>query len=150
VVAFEPVPTARECLVLNIPANVQVEPFAIADTEGVLKMYPYVPNCGGSFISNHPEVMAPRIEALKPLINTGGRTVLCLAARNESEAWTDADFLAIGIDLNPGENNRFVVVGDFHALQFRDGVFDVVFTNSLSSLVADRRSSLASPVHAHV
>lgn len=77
--------------------------------------------------------LAPRIEALKPLIKTDGRTVLCLAARNgaECEAWTEADFLAIGIDLNPGENNRFVVVGDFHALQFPDGVFDVVFTNSL-------------------
>ena len=77
--------------------------------------------------------LAPRIEALKPLINTNGRTVLCLAARNgaECEAWTEAHFLAIGIDLNPGENNRFVVVGDFHALQFPEGVFDVVFTNSL-------------------
>jgi SAM-dependent methyltransferase len=77
--------------------------------------------------------LAPRIEALKPLINAGGRTVLCLAARNgaECEAWIGADFLAIGIDLNPGENNRFVVVGDFHALQFPKGVFDVVFTNSL-------------------
>lgn len=77
--------------------------------------------------------LAPRIEALRPLINTGGRNVLCLAARNgaECEAWTEAHFLAIGIDLNPGEDNRFVVVGDFHALQFPDGVFDVVFTNSL-------------------
>jgi SAM-dependent methyltransferase len=77
--------------------------------------------------------LGPRVEALKPLINTSGRTVLCLAARNgaECEAWTQAGFLAIGIDLNPGENNRFVVVGDFHDLQFPDGVFDVVFTNSL-------------------
>lgn len=77
--------------------------------------------------------LAPRIEALKPLINTSGRTVLCLAARNgaECEAWSEAHFLAIGIDLNPGENNRFVLIGDFHALQFPDGVFDVVFTNSL-------------------
>lgn len=77
--------------------------------------------------------LAPRIEAVKPLIGTDGRAVLCLAARNgaECEAWTEADFLAIGVDLNPGENNRFVVVGDFHALQFPDAVFDIVFTNSL-------------------
>jgi SAM-dependent methyltransferase len=77
--------------------------------------------------------LAPRIEALKPLIDTNGRVVLCLGARNgaECEAWTESDFLAIGVDLNPGENNRFVVAGDFHALQFPDGVFDVVFTNSL-------------------
>jgi SAM-dependent methyltransferase len=77
--------------------------------------------------------LAPRIEALGPLMETNGRAVLCLAARNgaECEAWTEAGFLAIGIDLNPGENNRFVLPGDFHALQFPDGVFDVVFTNSL-------------------
>jgi SAM-dependent methyltransferase len=77
--------------------------------------------------------LAPRIEALKPLINTGGRTVLCLAARNgaECENWTEAKFLAIGIDLNPGENNRFVVRGDFHSLEFPDAMFDIVFTNSL-------------------
>lgn len=77
--------------------------------------------------------LEPRIEALKPLIETDGRAVLCLAARNgaECEAWREADFLAIGVDLNPGENNRFVLVGDFHDLQFPDSVFDVVFTNSL-------------------
>lgn len=62
VVAFEPVPRTRECLVANVPPNVQVEPFAIADKEGVLNMYPTVVNCGGSFISNHPEVMTPEVE----------------------------------------------------------------------------------------
>lgn len=61
VVAFEPVPRVRECLVLNVPENVQVEPVAIADSEGVLKMYPTVLNCGASFISNHPEVMTPEV-----------------------------------------------------------------------------------------
>ena len=87
----------------------------------------------GNYTPGFKAALAPRIEALKPLIKTGGRTVLCLGARNgaECEAWTEAQFLAIGIDLNPGENNRFVVVGDFHALQFPNGVFDIVFTNSL-------------------
>jgi len=77
--------------------------------------------------------LAPRIQALTSLIETPGRAVLCLAARNgaECEAWTEGGFLAIGIDLNPGEHNRFVLTGDFHALQFPDCVFDVVFTNSL-------------------
>ncbi|QIK79405.1 FkbM family methyltransferase [Sphingomonas piscis] len=63
VVAFEPVPRTRDCLVLNVPPNVQVEPFAVADQEGVLTMYPTVLNCGGSFISNHPEVMTPEVSA---------------------------------------------------------------------------------------
>ena len=44
------------------PANVRVEPFAIADKECVLKMYPTTPNSGGSFICNHPEVITPIAE----------------------------------------------------------------------------------------
>ncbi len=96
--------------------------------------------------------LAPRIEALKPIIRTKGHNVLCLAARNgaECEAWTEAGFLAIGIDLNPGENNRFVVCGDFHALQFPDGMFDLVFTNSLDHVfelgkVVDEASRVLAP-----
>lgn len=62
-----------------------------------------------------------------------GRAVLCLAARQGSEvkAFIDQGAFAVGIDLNPGPKNRFVVVGDFHDLQFADGSVDVVYTNSL-------------------
>lgn len=62
-----------------------------------------------------------------------GRAVLCLGARNgvECEAFVEAGFFAIGVDLNPGDNNRYVVHGDFHALQFADESVDVVFTNTL-------------------
>ncbi len=62
VVAFEPVPRTRECLALNVPSNVLVEPFAIADKRGVLKMYPTTLNSGGSFICNHPDVITPVFE----------------------------------------------------------------------------------------
>ncbi len=65
VVAFEPMPPARECLALNIPPNVRIEPFAVADQLGVLEMYPTVKNCGGSFISNHPQIMVPEEVQLK-------------------------------------------------------------------------------------
>jgi ubiquinone/menaquinone biosynthesis C-methylase UbiE len=37
----------------------------------------------------------------------------------------------VGIDLNPGADNRYVVHGDFHDLQFAPGSIDVVYTNSL-------------------
>jgi ubiquinone/menaquinone biosynthesis C-methylase UbiE len=35
------------------------------------------------------------------------------------------------IDLNPGKENRYVVQGDFHDLQFAPKSVDVVYTNSL-------------------
>jgi SAM-dependent methyltransferase len=62
-----------------------------------------------------------------------GRTVLCLAARigTEVKAFLDLGAFAIGIDLNPGKENCYVVHGDFHDLQFAPGSVDIVYTNSL-------------------
>ena len=62
-----------------------------------------------------------------------GQKVLCLAARLGAEVrvFIDLGAFAVGIDLNPGRGNRYVVVGDFHALQFADDSVDVVYTNSL-------------------
>jgi SAM-dependent methyltransferase len=59
--------------------------------------------------------------------------VLCLGARRgtEVEAFIQLGHFAVGIDLNPGENNRFVVHGDFHNLVFADASIDVVYTNVL-------------------
>ena len=66
-------------------------------------------------------------------LDWSGRTVLCLAARigTEVKAFLDLGCFAIGIDLNPGEENRYVVHGDFHDLQYAPGSVDVVYTNSL-------------------
>ncbi len=62
-----------------------------------------------------------------------GRSVLCLAARigTEVRAFHDAGAFAIGIDLEPGKNNRWVVPGDFHNLVFPDSCVDGVYCNSL-------------------
>jgi SAM-dependent methyltransferase len=62
-----------------------------------------------------------------------GRTVLCLAARigTEVKAFLDLGAFAIGIDLNPGKENKYVVQGDFHDLQFAPKSIDIVYTNSL-------------------
>lgn len=62
-----------------------------------------------------------------------GKSVLCLAARigTEVKAFTDLGAFAIGIDLNPGKENRYVVTGDFHDIQFASQSVDVIFTNSL-------------------
>jgi SAM-dependent methyltransferase len=72
-----------------------------------------------------------RLEAIP--VDFRGRAVLCLAARQGSEvrAFIDSGAFAIGIDLNPGRNNKYVVVGDFHDLQYSDASLDFVYTNSL-------------------
>lgn len=61
------------------------------------------------------------------------RMVLCLAARigTEVKAFLDMGCHAIGIDLNPGTENPYVVQGDFHDLQYAPKSMDVVYTNSL-------------------
>ncbi len=70
----------------------------------------------------------PLIEAVRP-----GSSVLCLAARSgaECEAFIEIGLFAIGIDLNPGQNNKLVLPGDFHAIQFAAASVDIVYTNSL-------------------
>jgi SAM-dependent methyltransferase len=62
-----------------------------------------------------------------------GRNVLCLGARigSEVKAFLDLGAFAVGIDLNPGKANRYVVQGDFHDLRYAPQSIDVVYTNSL-------------------
>ena len=61
------------------------------------------------------------------------RTVLCLAARTGAEvrAFRERGASAVGIDLNPGPDNPWVIRGDFHALERPDASVDVVYMNSL-------------------
>lgn len=62
-----------------------------------------------------------------------GMTVLCLAARlgTEVKSFLDLGCFALGIDLNPGKENKYVVFGDFHNIQYPDKLVDIVFCNSL-------------------
>jgi SAM-dependent methyltransferase len=61
----------------------------------------------------------------------GPNSVLCLGARlgTEVRAMVDLGHFAVGIDLNPGENNPLVLPGDFHHLAFADASVDAVYTN---------------------
>ncbi|HEX4646960.1 MAG TPA: class I SAM-dependent methyltransferase, partial [Verrucomicrobiae bacterium] len=70
-------------------------------------------------------------ERLPPFLKKG-ISVLCLGARQGTEvkAFRDLGCFAVGVDLNPGKNNLFVLPGDFHDLQFPPESVDVVFTNS--------------------
>ena len=60
-------------------------------------------------------------------------SVLCLGARlgGEVRSFIESDCFAVGIDLNPGKDNKHVLYGDFHDLQFHSNSIDIVFTNSL-------------------
>jgi SAM-dependent methyltransferase len=63
----------------------------------------------------------------------GRHTVLCLGARigTEVRALMELGHLAVGVDLNPGEANPYVLHGDFHRLVFPDRSFAAVYTNTL-------------------
>lgn len=67
-----------------------------------------------------------------------GTTVLCLGARSGAEvlAFIELGCVAVGIDLNPGPVNPYVLLGDFHALPYGSGTLDVVFTNALDHCYA--------------
>lgn len=61
------------------------------------------------------------------------RNVLCLGARlgTEVEALHAIGYFAVGIDLNPGQGNVYVLPGDFHHIVFPDGSVDAIYTNVL-------------------
>ncbi len=62
-----------------------------------------------------------------------GMNALCLGARQGTEvkSFIDLGLFAIGIDLEPGKGNRYVVVGDFHDLQYAAASVDVIFSNAI-------------------
>ena len=73
-----------------------------------------------------------RIEKFKQYIN--GNKILCLGARlgEEVRAFIDLGFKdSIGIDINPGNNNKYVIKGDFHKMPFENESFDCVYSNCI-------------------
>ena len=79
----------------------------------------------------HRMILRQRLERLGFI--SSGMSVLCLGARlgQEVRAFIDHGCFAVGMDLNPGEGNRFVVHGDFHQIQFATDSVEVIFTNSV-------------------
>ncbi len=65
-------------------------------------------------------------------IDFKGKSVLCLAARigTEVKSFIDQGAFAVGMDLNPGKENHYVVHGDFHKIQYANESIDIIFTNS--------------------
>ena len=72
-----------------------------------------------------------RFEVFKDYIEG---SVLCLGARLgcEVKALIDMGFKnSIGIDINPGDNNKFVIKGDFHHMEFDSNSYDTIYTNAI-------------------
>jgi SAM-dependent methyltransferase len=85
----------------------------------------------GDYDTEFRNALRERLAALD--IDWLDRRVLCLGARigTEVKAFLELGATAIGIDLNPGKDNPYVVRGDFHNLQFAPESMDAVYTNSL-------------------
>jgi ubiquinone/menaquinone biosynthesis C-methylase UbiE len=58
---------------------------------------------------------------------------VCLGARLGTEvmALHKLGHFAVGIDLNPGPDNEYVLKGDFHKIVFPDGSLDAAYCNAL-------------------
>lgn len=67
---------------------------------------------------------------------SGVHTVLCLGARlgTEVRVLHEMGLFAVGIDLNPGAHNPYVMYGDFHHIVFPDKSVDAVYTNALDHI----------------
>ena len=100
----------------------------VAEQKSKMEMIDYLTP---KYLSEYKALVRKTIWEL-PFINRG-TTALCLGARQgtEVEAFLDEGCFALGVDLNTGKDNKYVVTGDFHDLQFADGSVDVAFTNSL-------------------
>ena len=85
------------------------------------------------FDENYFQILNERLEDdfMQHGIKIGN--VLCLGARlgGEVRAFVERGCFAIGIDLNPGGNNKYVLQGDFHDIQFHSKSVDIIFSNSL-------------------
>ncbi|HWF18204.1 MAG TPA: class I SAM-dependent methyltransferase [Verrucomicrobiae bacterium] len=79
---------------------------------------------------NYRRLLKERLQGL-PIVKHGANA-LCLGARQGTEvkAFLDLGCFAIGLDLNPGKENPFVLQGDFHHTQFPSQSVDIIFTNS--------------------
>jgi SAM-dependent methyltransferase len=85
----------------------------------------------GKWDDYYYEIMKKNLQ-IYPFIGNG-TSVLCLGARRGGEvrAFIDLGCFAVGIDLLPTPENKYVMYGDFSNIQYKDGSVDVVFTNSL-------------------
>lgn len=71
------------------------------------------------------------------LIDFKKKHIVCVGARRGGEvrAFRRVGALAIGVDLNPGENNPHVLLGDAHSIGFASGSVDIIYSNVLDHIL---------------
>jgi len=92
------------------------------------KIKKFMPEC----FSKNVKCFEKRINGFKKYVKQG--KILCLGARDGSEvvAFRNLDFLdTMGIDINPGKSNEYVIKGDFHNMEFDDNIFDTIYSNCI-------------------
>jgi len=85
-----------------------------------------------SHFNNDVKSFKKRITGFQQYVKGDG--ILCLGARLGSEvcAFRELGFEnSIGIDLNPGADNKYVVKGDFHKMPFDNCSFDCIYSNCI-------------------
>ena len=103
----------------------QSKKFDIGFSKKIKKFMPeHFPNAVRSF--------EKRTNGFKNYIKQG--KILCLGARTGAEviAFRNLGFLdTIGIDINPGKDNEYVIKGDFHNMKFENNLFNTVYSNCI-------------------
>lgn len=77
----------------------------------------------------------PRLSIVSPYMKKG--KTICLGARTGAEvvAFKKLGFKdTIGIDINPGKDNKYVIKGDFHKIEFEDNSFDNIYCNCIDHI----------------
>ena len=84
-----------------------------------------------SYDQKYSQILTERLKEQQ--VVKAGMNVLCLGARvgSEVKAFLALGCFAVGIDLNPSKENKYVLYGDFHDIQFSSQCVDVVFTNCI-------------------
>jgi len=84
------------------------------------------------YFSRNVKSFKGRFKKIK--VHIKGEKILCLGARLGSEvvAFREMGYIdTIGIDINPGPNNPYVIKGDFHNMKFEDDSFDTIYSNCI-------------------
>jgi len=84
------------------------------------------------YFEKNMQAFKKRIGGFQKYVKQG--KILCLGARTGAEvaAFKNLGFEdSIGIDLNPGKHNKYVVKGDFHHMPFNDSDFSTVYCNCI-------------------
>jgi len=96
------------------------------------KQYDFAAKCSEQLYT----FLGSRLNKLSEYIPLFG-SVVCLGARlgGEVRAFLEKGYFAVGVDINPGENNPYVLYGDFHSLVFPNNSVDVVYVNCLDHVL---------------